>query len=509
MDCDLLTEADLEQLEATGISPVKARAQVAFFKKGVKPLKLNRPCTRGDGIVVIPEKDLTKMVELHDEAARKGRCMKFVPASGAASRMFTHWHDTLANGAFHGTEFEKKFAGNLHKFAFFQELKEALSRQGQDVEILLKDGKLNQILHYILTPQGLNYGHLPKALLKFHTYKEGSRTPIEEHLVEAAFIATNTQGECRIHFTVSVEHEKQIASFVGEIKPVHENRLGVKFRFDLSSQVQSSNTIALEGQKLYRDRSGRLILRPGGHGALLDNLNVIDGDIIFIKNIDNVTPDRLKPEGIFYKKILGGYFIGLEKETFRHLRRLSKKVTEENIRKARLFCQKKLNVVFPGAFESLPPAEQCRRIINKLNRPLRVCGMVKNEGEPGGGPFWVDGKGGQSLQIVEHHQIDAGCAEQEAIWSASTHFNPVDLVCGTRDYQSRKFDLPRFTDSAAVTLSQKIEKGKRITVLEHPGLWNGAMALWNTVFVEVPITTFNPVKTIDDLLRPQHLPESH
>ena len=505
---DLLTETDVKQLDMSGITPDKARVQIDFLQNGVRPLKLNRPCRIGDGIAVIAEEELLKMIELHDEAAREGRLTKFVPASGAASRMFTHWHAVLAKSSSHTPGFEKAFAENLHKFAFFQDLKGAVSCLGEDVETLLKNGELHHILHEILMPKGLNYGHLPKAMIKFHAYKEGNRTPLEEHLTEAAFFTTDAQGASRIHFTVSEEHLKQITSFLAEIQAGYERKLGVKFRISLSTQTQASNTIAMEGEKLYRDRSGRLFLRPGGHGALLDNLNNIDGDIIFIKNIDNVVPDRLKPEGVFYKKVLGGYFLSLEKEIFRHLRSLSKgEKMDGAIGKARQFCQKKLAIAFPALFENLPPAEQRQFITERLHRPLRVCGMVRNEGEPGGGPFWIDEEGGQSRQIVEFPQIDASSEGQKSIWKASTHFNPVDLVCGMRDYRSEKFDLGLFTDPTAVVISEKIEKGRHIKVLEHPGLWNGAMARWNTVFVEVPLTTFNPVKTIDDLLRPQHLSE--
>ncbi len=507
MDDILLTEADLRQLAGLGISPDKGRAQLALLKRGVEPLRLNRPCTPGDGLVVIPEGKLPGLVALHDTAAQRGRFMKFVPASGAASRMFAHWHIALTKAGY-SREFASAFAGNLRKFAFFPDLKEAMARQGQDVEDLLHKGEFSHILHFILTSRGLNYGHLPKALLKFHASREGNRTALEEHLVEAAFTVTNAQNECPIHFTVSEEHRKQISSFLSTIKKDYEKHYGITFRIGLSSQSASTDTMALEGEELYRDHAGRLILRPGGHGSLLDNLNALAGDIVFIKNIDNVVPDRLKTEVVFYKKVLGGYFLSLEKEIYRHLRKLSGQATERDIGMAKLFCQKKLHVVPPPLFENWPPAKQGHFLAAKLHRPLRVCGMVKNAGEPGGGPFWIEAAGQQSLQIVESQQIDSQSGEQRAIWSASTHFNPVDLVCGLRDYRGEKFDLPAFADPTAVTLAKKIEKGRHITVLEHPGLWNGSMANWNTAFVEVPNSTFNPVKTIDDLLRPQHLPEN-
>jgi hypothetical protein len=510
MEAALITTEDLRQIEEAGLSPDQVRAQIASLKKGVKPVKLNRPCTIGDGIIRLSEEEQEKMAALHDAAARKGRFMKFVPASGAASRMFIHWHQALTQGGFGETKRGKTFSGNLHKFAFFPDLKQAIASRGEDIEALLQGGEFHHILNYILTSRGLNYGRLPKALLKFHAYRDGrGRTPIEEHLVEAALHTADADQECRMHFTVSEEHLKAVSLFLKKIKKSYEEKLGVTLRTGLSSQSLSTCTVAWEGDNLCRDRTGRLVLRPGGHGALLKNLHDLDGDIIFIKNIDNVVPDRLKPEVVLYKKVLGGYFISLEEGIFRRLRSLSEEETTiADIREAMLFCREKLNVALPSAIEGRPLAQQHRFIISCLNRPLRVCGMVKNEGEPGGGPFWIDAEGEQSRQIVEYQQIDKDCEEQRAIWAAATHFNPVDLVCGVRNYQSQKFDLPLFADRAAVTLSEKIEQGKKITALEHPGLWNGAMAYWNTVFVDVPLATFNPVKTIEDLLRPQHLPES-
>ena len=507
---NIMTDADLQQLKKIGISPDQVRTQVALLKIGLPPLRLNRPATRGDGIVVIPEAEQAELVKLHDAAAGRGRFMKFVPASGAASRMFINWQSAMVRGGFGKTTGEAEFAGNLPRFAFFPELQEAVALRGENIETLLQDGNMAQILRYILTPQGLNYTKLPKALIKFHACDHGRhiRTALEEHLVEAALYTADNRKECRLHFTVSEEHLSVISRFLEEIRPGYEKQFGVTFHSGLSCQSGASNTVALEGQELYRDGAGRLILRPGGHGALLSNLQALDGDIVFIKNIDNVAPDRLKPVIILNKKILGGYFIRLEEAIFRHLRNLTGGDTvEEQVREALLFCRQKLLWDLPVAFTKSSLPQQREAIIQKLNRPLRVCGMVRNEGEPGGGPFWIDGEEGQSLQIVEAQQIDAGSKQQKAVWSAATHFNPVDLVCGLRDYQSRKFDLPHFSDPQTATLSQKMEGVRKITVLEHPGLWNGSMARWNTVFVEVPIATFNPVKTIADLLRPQHLPE--
>lgn len=507
MGGNLLSEADLKQLWKAGISQEKAQAQLHFFKRGTTPLKLDRPCTGGDGIVLIPAERLPIMVKLHDEAAAQGRCMKFVPASGAASRMFADWHNTLAKGFDHCPDFERAMIQNLPKFAFFQDLKQALAGQGRDIGTLMQTGKLQHILDFILSPQGLNYGQLPKALLKFHNCKEGSRTAIEEHLVEAAFYTADARGYCHIHFTISEEHRKQTEVFLEKIRKNYEKRFGIILRIELSLQSAASQTMAMEGEELYRDASGRLMLRPGGHGALLENLNAINGDIIFIKNIDNVTPDNANAALILYKKVLGGYFISLQEEIFRHLRNLSAAtINAQGVNAARIFCEQQLFAAFPKTFDVSPLKQQCRFLTDRLQRPLRVCGMVKNEGEPGGGPFWVDEGGERTLQIVERHQIDGADPAQKSLWAASTHFNPVDIVCGLRDYQGRKIELAEFVDQKAISLTEKNEKGRHITVLEYPGLWNGAMSRWNTVFVEVPNATFNPVKTIDDLLRPEHQP---
>lgn len=506
MDYDLLTEADLEQLQAAGIQPDEARIQIDFLKKGVKPVRLKKPCTIGDGIVEINEQEQIELATLHDEAAGAGRVMKFVPASGAASRMFSQWQSALTNNGLVETSMTGEFENNLRKLAFFQDLREAVSRGGEDIEVLLREARFDNILGYILKPQGLNYGSTPKALIKFHAYEDGNRTALEEHLAEAALYTADARKTCRIHFTVSEEHLEETEEFLKKIKDKYEKAFGVTFQIGLSTQHPSSQTVALEGEKLYRNQSGRLVLRPGGHGALLENLNDLGGDIIFIKNIDNVVSDRLKPITVFFKKVLSGCLLSLQEKIFGHLRTLIEKdESDDAVREAKIFCQNKLHIVLPPEFDTSSSSQQRNVIINRLNRPLRVCGMVKNEGEPGGGPFWIDGEEEQPLQIIEAHQIDTDKKDQRDAWAAACHFNPVDIVCGVRDYRARSFDLQQFADLSAVCLSEKIEAGRIIKILEHPGLWNGAMSRWNTVFVEVPIETFNPVKTVNDLLRPQHL----
>ena len=503
----IFTESDMRQIEKEGLTVDQVLKQIDLFKRGVFPVKLNRPCTINDGIINIPEDDLKSITALHEEEACKGRMLKFVPASGAASRMFRDWYIYLEKGGLDSGE-GQKFSGDLKKFAFFSDLSRVVSRDGEYIEDMIKSNRYADILAYILTSKGLNYGNLPKALLKFHTYPDGNRTALEEHLVEAALYTKDAGHLCQVHFTFSEEHQKDVGNYLLRVKKDYEEKYNVKYDVKFSTQKSSTNTIAVDlGNYPFRDQQGNLVFRPGGHGALLNNLNSIDGDIIYLKNIDNVVPDRLKPVTTLYKKVLGGYLVLLQNEIFKFLRLISEREAGNGaIDDMISFCEKRLNIVMPVWLEASSFSEKCAFIYKKLNRPIRVCGMVKNEGEPGGGPFWVnEGDGTQSLQIVEESQIDLRSPEQKALWSSATHFNPVDLVCGVRDYRSDKFDLFEFVDINSYFISQKSEKGRDLRALELPGLWNGAMAFWNTAFIEVPIETFNPVKTVRDLLRQQHL----
>ena len=504
----IFVESDIGKIKKEGLTVNQVLKQIDLFKEGALPVKLNRPCTIDDGIIAIPEQDLKSVTALHDEEARKGRMLKFVPASGAASRMFRDWYRYLEKGDFDLGE-GKKFSGDLKKFAFFNDLRNVISQDGEHIENMIENKRYVDILAYILTSKGLNYGNLPKAILKFHAYQNCSRTALEEHLVEASLYTKDAGHVCRAHFTVSEEHKQDVNHYLSRVKGDYEKDYKVKYDITLSSQKSSTNTIAVDlGNCPFRDQQGNLVFRPGGHGALLENLNSIDGDIIYLKNIDNVVPDRLKPVTTLYKKVLGGYLVFLQNEIFSFLHVMSKKEPDKDtIADMIFFCEERLNIVMPPWFEASSLSEKRTFIYKKLNRPIRVCGMVKNEGEPGGGPFWVNEEDGtQSLQIIEESQIDLRSPEQKVIWSSATYFNPVDLVCGVRDYQSGKFDLYEFVDTNSYFISQKSEKGRDLRALELPGLWNGAMAFWNTIFVEVPIETFNPVKTVNDLLRQQHMP---
>lgn len=508
MNRGLLTEADLRQIEKEGLTKEQVLAQIGIFEKGCLPVFLNRPCTVDDGVVTLSEREGEEFVARYERWTQKGVASKFVPASGAASRMFDGWHKAIAQGNSCPDKIIAGFAENLRQMAFFTDLREIVSRGGNNLDDMLEGNRFAEVLAYVLTPKGLNYGSLPKALIKFHAYPEGSRTALEEHLVEAAMYGRDERNVCRVHYTVSAGDEKRIKDFVSRIKGVYENKYGVTFDVNLSTQMGSTNTIAVDmSNNPLRNERGSLVFRPGGHGSLLENLNASDGDVIFIKNIDNVVPDRLKPLTIFYKKALAGYLITLQDNIFRYLRLLDNGQGAENsVAEMRAFCRGKLNVLFPPGFENRTLADQCARLFEWLNRPLRVCGMVRNEGEPGGAPFWIDRDGVASLQIIEAFQVNGDSESQKKIWSSATHFNPVDLVCGIKDYRSRKFDLCRFADRRAVSISLKKEKGREVKALELPGLWNGSMAFWNSAFVEVPLETFNPVKTINDLLRPQHQP---
>ncbi len=500
------TQSDIETIEREGLTVQKVSSQLTILHSETIPVTLERPCSVNDGIMAIPESEKTALISRHEEAAAKGRMTKFVPASGAASRMFRNWFNYYETEDFKNTEEAGVLEDEIVKFAFYPDVEKVVSSDGRDPSKMLRED-ISEILEYILTPTGLNYAHLPKALLKFHAYPDHNRTPLEEHLVEAAMYTQDEDCVCRLHITVSGEHESKVQEYLSGIKKYYETRYNVRFQSSLSIQFPSTNTIAVDEKGIpFRDTEGRIMFRPGGHGALLKNLNAIEEDIIFIKNIDNVVPDRLKPETVHYKKILGGYLSTLQEQIFQYLHFLNENTMKERqLSEIMDFCRGTLCSIPSSDFENIPDTEKREILFNLLNRPLRVCGMVKNEGEPGGGPFWVRGKKGeQSLQIVEKAQVNVKSEAQRSIWESSSYFNPVDLVCSITDYRGEKFDLRRYVDGDTWIVSNKSYEGKPLKILEHPGLWNGSMAGWNTVFVEVPSITFNPVKTVEDLLRDEH-----
>lgn len=501
------SEADLRQMVQAGLSAAAAEEHLERFRAGAPPLRLDRPCTAGDGIRVLSPREQEECERVFEEVVRTGRVMKFVPASGAASRMFRDWHRACGVRAFGSAEEETSFLQSLPDYAFCSDLRTRVAARGGSLSDWVSRGRCAEILDFILGPEGLGYSALPKALLKFHDYPEGSRTALEEHLVEAALYVRDAASVCRVHFTVSPEHRALVERHLAAAVPACEGRFGIRLEVGLSVQDPATDTLAADPKnRPFRDEDGRLIFRPGGHGALLRNLEALNGDVVFLKNIDNIVPDRLKAATVRWKKILGGLLAGIEADLHRRLRRIEEGMlgpaeSHDMVR----FCREKLQATMPPEVAVAPPEIREAWLFSRMNRPLRVCGMVKNEGEPGGGPFWVSGGNGvSSPQIVEEFQVDRPDPEQRGIWESSTHFNPVDLVLALRDFRGDAFDLKRFVDPAAVSITKKSEKGRDLLALERPGLWNGAMAFWNTAFVEVPLETFNPVKTIEDLLRPQH-----
>ncbi len=517
-----LTTDDRQQINRIGITEQQIEQQIEQFKKGFGYSKLIAAATPGKGIVRFTEQEIESLVNQFDEDKEYYDIIKFVPASGAASRMFKSLYAFI-------DEFKDKdiplnflkkekikpnsvenFFLSIRSFAFFEDLKKDLAKKGKDIEEMLKNNELVEIAEDLLDPEGLSYGKLPKALLKFHNYENYSRYAIEEHLVEAAQYSTITSEKgviAQIHFTVSKEHLALLQSTIDKLLPKYEKMFNVKYKITYSEQKPSTDTIAVDlNNEPFREKNGSLVFRPGGHGALIQNLNDLRKEIIFIKNIDNVVPDRLKDETIKYKKVLGGYLFHLQQQLFEYLVMLDEGSLEnEDIEKIAKFANDTLMIEIPEYFETYNEIEKIDFLYNKLNRPIRICGMVRNEGEPGGGPYFVKNqKDETSLQIVEYSQMNLSDEKQKEILQNATHFNPVDLVCGTQNFKGNSFDLNEYIDHNTGFISQKSKDGKELKALELPGLWNGAMADWITIFVDVPIITFNPVKEVNDLLRETH-----
>lgn len=506
----MLTQEDKALLAKKGISEEQIAAQLACFEKGFPFLKLEAAASIGNGIVATSDSERDVYIKAWEAYKNEGGHVvtKFVPASGAASRMFKNLFEFL--GADYDeptTDFEKKFFSQIEHFAFYADLNEACRRNaGKDIPGLLAGKDYKAVVANLLEAAGLNYGALPKGLLKFHKYEDGARTPLEEHLVEGALYAAGADGKVNVHFTVSPEHRSLFEQLVGEKAAKYAEKYGVEYHVSFSEQKPSTDTIAADmDNRPFRDDKGHLVFRPGGHGALIENLNDLDSDIVFVKNIDNVVPDRLKADTVTYKQVLAGVLVTLQKKAFDYLRLIdSGQYTHEQIEEMIRFVQQEL-YCRKHDIKDLEDGDLILYLKSKLNRPMRVCGMVKNVGEPGGGPFLAyNADGTVSLQILESSQIDMKDPEKKAMFEKGTHFNPVDLVCAIRDYQGRKFDLLRYVDPATGFISYKSKNGKDLKARELPGLWNGSMSDWNTVFVEVPLSTFNPVKTVNDLLREQH-----
>lgn len=472
------SDKDISQIKQHGLTIEEVNKQIQKFNSGFPFIEITSPASVGNGVIRCNDKECETYTKLYEEYAQNHKIVKFVPASGAATRMFKDLFDFLSNNTPNKTS--EKTISNLNKFAFYEELKTYLPDDASDA----------QIISYILTDSGLDYGSNPKALLAFHKYKNRSKTPLEEHLTEGALYA-KSGNTVNIHFTISPEHRNGFNALLNRVIPEYESQYNLKYNISMSEQKPSTDTIAVNTDNtLFRNDDGTLLFRPAGHGALISNLNDIDADLIFIKNIDNVTTEFLNQDTIKYKKILAGICIDSQKQIFDMLQSDC-----SDTDKIHDFITSKLNI----KLDTKLTLSEYKEI---LNRPLRVCGVVKNTGEPGGGPFWVKDKSGLcSLQIVESSQI---APEMKSIMNKSEYFNPVDLVCMVRDYKGQRFDFNEFIDEDTGFISEKSKNGKPLRAMERPGLWNGAMAKWNTILVEVPITTFTPVKVVTDLLSDAH-----
>lgn len=512
----MFKERDTKQLKEKGIDIRVAEQQIGFLRKGFPFMKLAKSSTVQQGIKRLTDKQLQEFIEKYDQAKDLNR-VKFVPASGAATRMFKALFefDELFRQSDHDPKILSKEAykhvkecfDRIRDFAFSHELEKTVSKFGTTLSGALNNKDYHIVLSSLLSKEGMNYGNLPKGLLTFHRYGNQFRTAVEEHLVEGSGYATNQGDRVKIHLTVSPEHRNSFENLLKKVRKNYEEMHHKHFDIEYSIQKPSTDTLAIDDKnEPFREADGSLHFRPGGHGALLDNLNDIDGDLIFIKNIDNVTHDKRKGDTLTYKKALGGLLVHYQERIFRYIRQLEKpgEVSPDLLKEVALFLSDELGTNLKAKMKN-PSALTAEFLSNKLNRPIRVCGMVKNVGEPGGGPFWTaNADGVMSLQIVESSQVNMHDPEQAAILNSATHFNPVDLVCGVKDYKGRKFNLMNYRDSNTGFISKKFKNGKPLKAMELPGLWNGSMAHWNTIFVEVPISTFTPVKTVHDLLRPEH-----
>ena len=505
----MLNANDLEQLKAKGISEKQIEEQLACFVKGFPFLEIAASASVEKGIMVISKEEQASYMDAWDAyLAKNKKIVKFVPASGAASRMFKNLYEFLsADYKEPMNAFEKKFFSEIEKFAFYKALdKKCVENTGKDIPALVALGEYKEVVSNLLEPKGLNYGQLPKGLLLFHKYAATVRTAMEEHLAEGAMYAKNNAGEVNIHFTVSPEHQALFEQLVADKSGEYEEKFSVKYDVSFSIQKPSTDTVAAAMDNTpFRDKNDKLLFRPGGHGALIENLNDVDADVVFIKNIDNVVPDSFKCSTGIYKKVIAGVLVTLQEKAFRYLEQIETgKYTHAEVEEMIHFLQDDLCIKNPDT-KLLEDAELILYIKSKLLRPLRVCGMVKNVGEPGGGPFLaVNPDGTVSLQVLESSQIDMSDPAKKAMFEKGTHFNPVDLVCAVKNHKGEKYNLPDYVDKNTGFISYKSKDGRELKALELPGLWNGAMSDWNTVFVEVPIETFNPVKTVNDLLRPEH-----
>ena len=512
------SKKDIEQIERKGLTLEQVERQIRVFENGLPFTNLVSAATINDGIVKLNSQQIKHYVQLFDTKKEDNHIIKFVPASGAATRMFKFLYKFLDEFNLEKNSINwyinrhknmnlSMFYIGIEKFPFFHIVKERLLDNYPDFDELSINEQGYYFVRMMLDEDKLNYGNYPKGLLPFHLYKnQVVATAFGEHLYESALYSPSDKST-ELHFTISERHEHKFDEEFKRIEERVEEKTGSKFDISFSYQKESTDTIAVTPKnKPFRNEDGSLVFRPAGHGALIENLNDLDADIIFIKNIDNVVTFKYKEEVAKYKKVLAGLLLEIQEQAFKYSRILERESLSENeLIEIAEFLANQMNVKISSEFEKYSLKYQIEYLAEKLNRPIRVCGMVKNEGEPGGGPFWVkDESGNISLQIVESAQINKKSKHQKDILTNATHFNPVDLVCGVKNYKGNKFDLKQFVDQKAGFITTKTKSGKELKGLELPGLWNGSMSNWNTIFVEVPLITFNPVKTVNDLLKAPH-----
>jgi hypothetical protein len=513
------TESDFEQIKAHGIPLSKIVNELFIFETGISKISIDKPATINDGILQLSKEEFQDYAIKFDINKNKLKLKKFVPASGAASRMFKFLNEFLNDfdpesetiNAYINRKKDKNlsiFLAGIEKFPFYETIKDKLKLTHENYYSMDSHQKSYYFIKTMLDFEYFDFANKPKGVLDFHKYKSHTATPIEEHLNECSFYASSNNVS-HLHFTISENHKNLFKKIIDEVKGKVENKSGTTLNIGFSYQDKATDTIAVDTQnKPLRNENGELVFRPAGHGALITNLNNLDADIIFIKNIDNVIQNHIE-ETTLYKKALGGILIDLQSQVFSIVKAIeNEELNEDYLPEIVDFMSNKLNIKFYDGFDKYTFENKIESIKNKLSRPIRICGMVKNEGEPGGGPFWVrDEKGHLTLQIVESSQVDIHNPKQAEILAKATHFNPVDLVCGTKNHKGEKFDLNKFVNHNTGFIVHKNNKGKELKAYELPGLWNGAMAKWITVFVEVPLVTFNPVKTVNDLLKPAHQPQ--
>ena len=502
----MFTQQDIEQLTQQDIAMKDAERQCDTVRNNSRFVEVVRPAISNDGILTLDENRVRQVVSGYEQEISREKIVKFVPASGAASRMFKDLHNFRE-----GTTAKQKtitdFFEHLHEFAFFKELKQKIAENGENLSELLQKKDYAALIDYVLTEKGLNYAQTPKGLILFHQYGTVARTAFEEHLVEAMEYACDADKNVYLHFTVSPEHWEAFENLKNDLVPQYEQQFDIQFFIEFSTQYSSTDTLAFAADNTpFRTTDGRLLLRPGGHGSLLKNLDEIDADIVCIKNIDNVCLDRYKQDSITYKKLLVGLLLEYKNQIFNLLQEMENELlSEEKLQEIEKFLQERFFVSVPDTYKNLSLAERQNILFEKLNRPIRICGMVKREDEPGGGPFWVKNVQGEiSLQIVETSEINLAEDTQKNCLDKSEFFNPVDLVCSLKNYRGKPFYLPDYVDFSRYFVSEKSQNGTTLKAIENPGLWNGAMSDWLSIFVAVPLSTFSPVKTVNDLLRKEH-----